>query len=133
MTLADERRALAEMYIDLTLALHRVLLAITPQTPPPEIDANVLLVGVVAALGHAEGHAKNASEIATRLNMPRTSARNRLKILTNANCLILRDGRYYLPSTIGAADRAAPPHDSFELILAKAFAVLVPHLAKLAT
>lgn len=128
LRMAEGRRALAEMYIDLCLAFHASTVPLDQE--PPEIDANLALVVVAAMLGHAEHHAMNASEIAARLNMPRTSALRRLDTLVQSGVLKRIGGRYYLEPY-----RAAhiPNLDKFALILSKAFAVIGPILSEMDT
>lgn len=122
------RHALAAMFVDLALAFRAILAPLNQ--PPGEIDANLTLVAVAVMLGHAEGRPMNASEIAARLLMPRTSALRRLETLTKAGLIERIEGRYYLER-----DRArhAPHRDRFELIMTRAFAVLGPTLSKLDT
>lgn len=125
LALAVERSALARMYIDLTLAFHATILPV--DAAPSEPDANLTLVAVTVMLGHAEGHPMTASQIASHLNMPRTSVLRRLDALI-AHGLIQRiEDKHYL-EPVRAAD--VPNRDRFELILSKGFAVLGPYLSK---
>ena len=128
LRLASARRALAEMYIDLSLAFHATTVPLGDT--PPEIDANLALVAVAAMLGHAENHAMNASEIAARLTMPRTSAQRRLDVLVASGLLKRIDGRYYLEPHRA---KRVPNFDRFTLILSKGFAVIGPLLSDLGT
>jgi hypothetical protein len=124
--LATGRRALAEMFIDLCLAFHATTVPLDQE--PPEIDANLALVAVAAMLGHADGRAMNASQIAARLNMPRTSALRRLDALVERGLLKRIEGRYYLEPYRA---KHTPHLDKFNLILSKAFAVIGPILSKM--
>jgi DNA-binding transcriptional ArsR family regulator len=126
LAIPEARRALAEMFVDLALAFHAT--TVLPDQRPGEIDANESLVAVAVMLGHAEGHAMNASEIAARLTMPRTSVLRRLDALVETGLIKRIESRYYLDPRRA---RRVPHHDRFELILSKAFAVLGPHLSKL--
>src|SRR4051794_13049125 len=85
LRLSKARRALAEMFIDLSLAFHATTVPLDQE--PPETDANIALVAVAAMLGHAEGRPMNASEIAARLHMPRTSVMRRLNALVRRGLL----------------------------------------------
>ncbi|MET3995068.1 hypothetical protein ABID65_006734 [Bradyrhizobium sp. S3.9.2] len=128
LKLSEACRALAEMFIDLCFAFHASTHPAGQE--PAEIDLNLTLVAVAAMLGHAEGHAMNASEIAARLNMPRTSALRRLDALEDIGLLKRARGRYYLEPYRAAH---TPNFDRFALILSKGFAVIGPLLSKLDT
>jgi hypothetical protein len=69
LALSAERRALARMFIELTLAFHATIFSLD-QTPPCEPDANLALVAVAVMLGHAEGYPMTASQIASYVHMP---------------------------------------------------------------
>lgn len=124
----EARRALSQMYIDLTLAFHATTVPLDQE--PPETDANLALVAVAAMLGHAEGRALNASEIAAMIRMPRTSVLRRLDALVENGLITRIDRKYYLAPTRA---RRVPHRDAFELILSKAFNVLGPILSNLDT
>lgn len=126
LAIPEGRRALAEMFIDLALAFHAT--TAMPDQAPGEIDANQVLVAVAVMLGHAQAHAMNASEIAARLTMPRTSVLRRLDTLVEGGLIKRVESRYYLEPNRA---RRAPNRDRFELILSKGFAVLGPLLSKL--
>jgi DNA-binding transcriptional ArsR family regulator len=123
LTIAEDRRALAEMYIDLTLAFCATTV---PAGRNVEINANLALVAVGAMLGHAEGKGMNASQLARRIKMPRKSVARRLDVLVDNGLLKRIDGRYFLEPR--RAQRV-PHRDRFELILSKAIATLAPRLA----
>lgn len=126
LRLKEGRRATAELFIDLCLAFHAS--AYPVGTEPSETDANLALVATAAMLGHAEGRPMNASEIAARLRMPRTSVLRRLNVLVKGGLLIRIEDRFYLEP-----DRAerVPYLDKFTLILTKALATLGPILSEL--
>ncbi|MET4628459.1 DNA-binding transcriptional ArsR family regulator [Bradyrhizobium sp. I1.8.5] len=128
LRLSKARRALAEMFVDLCLAFYATTVPL--DQPPSETDANIALVAVAAMLGHAEGRPMNASEIAARLNMPRTSVMRRLNVLVKRGLLKRIAGRYFLEPY--RAERV--PHlDKFTLILSKGFAEIAPVLSKMDT
>nr|WP_256468708.1 MULTISPECIES: MarR family transcriptional regulator [unclassified Bradyrhizobium] len=79
-------------------------------------------------LGHAKGRAMNASEIAVRLNMPRTSVMRRLDVLREQGLLQRIKGRYYLEPHRAAQ---VPHRDKFTLILAKGFKEIAPLLSEM--
>jgi hypothetical protein len=125
LAIPEERRALARMYVDLTLAFHATIFPLDQE--PTETDANLTLVAVAVMLGHAEGHPMTSSEIASCVHMPRSSVLTRLNVLI-AHGLIQRLGdKYYLEPTRAAE---VPHKDNFELILSKGFAALGPILSK---
>ena len=114
------------MFIELTLAFHATVFPLD-QTPSEEPDPNLALVAVAVMLGHSEGHPMNATQIASCLQMPRSSVVARLNVLL-AHGLIQRIKRkYYLEP---ARAKGVPHRDRFELILSEAFAVLGPYLSK---
>ena len=119
------RCALARMYIDLSLAFHAS--TFKPGNEPDEIDGNLTLVAVAVMLGHAEGHAMNASELSVCLTMPRTSVLRRLDILIERGLIERIDDQYYLHKNRAGS---VPHLDAFELILSKAFTALTPLLSK---
>lgn len=125
LAIPEVRRALARMFIELTLAFHASIFP--PGEAPSEPDADLVLVGVAVMLGHAEGQPMTATQIASCLHMPRTSVLTRLNVLIERGLIHRIKIKYYLEP-----DRAARvPHlDRFELILSKAFAVLGPFLSK---
>jgi response regulator of citrate/malate metabolism len=125
LAIPDGRRALAQMYLDLTLAFD--LSTYPPGQPARETNANQTLVAVAVMLGHAEGRPMTAQELASRLNMPRTSVLRRLNGLMARGLITRIQDRYYL------SIKRAPhvPHlDRFELILNQGFAALAPILSK---
>ncbi|MDA9539238.1 hypothetical protein ACM41_24370 [Bradyrhizobium sp. CCBAU 21362] len=126
LALSDARRALAEMFIDLCLAFHATTVPL--DQAPPEIDANLALVAAAAMLGHAEGRPMNASEIAARLHMPRTSVMRRLDTLLQQGLLQRIEGRYYLEPHRAAQ---VPHRDKFTLILSKGFKEIAPFLSEM--
>ncbi|MCK1281368.1 helix-turn-helix transcriptional regulator [Bradyrhizobium sp. 61] len=126
LKLSNARRALAEMFIDLCLAFHATTVPLDQE--PGETDANRALVAVAAMLGHAKGRAMNASEIAVRLNMPRTSVMRRLDVLREQGLLQRIKGRYYLEPHRAAQ---VPHRDKFTLILAKGFKEIAPLLSEM--
>ncbi|MBR0747404.1 helix-turn-helix transcriptional regulator [Bradyrhizobium japonicum] len=128
LNLSKARRALAEMFIDLCLAFHATTVPLDQE--PPETDANRALVAVAAMLGHAEGRPMNASEIAARLHMPRTSVMRRLKVLLEQGLLQRIEDRYYLEPH--RADQV-PHRDKFTLILSKGFKEIAPILSEMDT
>jgi biotin operon repressor len=119
------RRALAQLYIDLTLAFHATTVPVGET--PGETDANQALVAVAVMLGHAEGNAMNATQLASCLHMPRTSILRRLEALIERGLIKRVKTRYYLAPK--PAQRV-PHRDRFELILSRAIAVLGPRLSK---
>jgi predicted transcriptional regulator len=81
-------------------------------------------------LGHASGYPMNASQIAARLRMPRTTVMRRLDTLVTRGLLKRIEDHYYLEPKRAAC---VPMRDHFNLILSKGFAVLGPHLSKMDT
>jgi hypothetical protein len=124
--LPAERRAVARMFIDLTLAFHGTIFPLG-QTPS-EPDPNLTLVAVAVMLGHAEGRPMNASQIALLLRMPRTSTMRRLDALIASGLILRIKGKHYL-EPIRA--KRVPHRDKFDLILSRGFAVLGPYLSKM--
>jgi IclR helix-turn-helix domain len=125
LAIPEERQALARMYVELTLAFHATIYPL--DQAPAETDANLALVAVAVMLGHAEGRPMTSSEIASRVQMPRSSVLRRLEALI-AHGLIQRiEDKYYLEPTRAAG---VPHKDKFEFILSKGFAVLGPMLSK---
>jgi predicted transcriptional regulator len=125
MKLRAQRFALARMYIDLTLAFHAT--AFPEDKPPEETDANLALVAVAVMMGHAAGNPMNASQIAIRIRMPRSSVRRRLETLIELGLIQRDDGVFYLDAKRA---RHAPRKASFTAILSEAFAVLGPAISK---
>jgi len=125
LAIPEGRRALAQMYIDLTLAFHASIFP--PGEEPGELDADLTLVAVAVMLGHAEGHPMTRAQIAVRLHMPPTSALTRLTTLIEHGLVQRIDDTYCLESGRAAT---MPNLDRFELILSKAFATLGPLLSK---
>ncbi|WP_375791148.1 hypothetical protein ACE102_07295 [Bradyrhizobium sp. vgs-9] len=121
-----ERRALARMFIELTLAFHATIFPI--DDPPTEVDANLALVAVAVMLGHADGLPMTASQLAAFVQMPRTSVLRRLDVLIRHGMILRINDKYYLEPIRAAA---VPHRDTFELILSKGFAVLGPYLSKM--
>ncbi|MEY9235425.1 hypothetical protein ABIF78_007748 [Bradyrhizobium japonicum] len=128
LAIPAERRALARMYIDLSLAFHATMFP--PGATPSELDANLAVVAVVVMLGHAEGRPMNTREVASEINVARETARDRLNVLDKLGLIKRIDGRYYL-EPIRA--QTVPHLDRFTLILSQALLVLGPYLAKSAT
>lgn len=128
LSLSNERRALAEMYIDLTLAFNATTVPL--RRKPPEIDANLVLVAVAVLEGHAEAKARNATDVGRRLGVPRTSALRRLDALVKIGLIKKVRHRYYLEP-----HRAAHiPHlDRFLRIFAKSFKAIGPLLSDMDT
>lgn len=126
LAIPEARRALAQMYIDLTLAFHATTVPLGQH--PGNTDANQALVAVAVMLGHAEGRPMTASELATRIKMPRTSVLHRLDALIDAGLITQVGTQYCLTS-----DRAknVPHRDTFDLILMRSLTELGPHLSKL--
>jgi len=126
LAIPEGRRALARMYLDLTLAFDAS--TYSPGHPTHDTNANQTLVAVAVMLGHAEGRAMTAQELATALNMPRTSVLRRLDALIERGFIERIDDRYYL-----SRKRApkVPNLDTFELILVKAFKALDPILSRM--
>jgi hypothetical protein len=125
LAIPEGRRALAEMYLDLTLAFHASTVALGEK--PGETDANQAAVAVAVMLGHAQGHPMNASQLATRLKMPRTTVMDRLDKLIEIGLIQRIKTRYYL-DPVRARD--VPYLDDFNLILTRGFAALGPLLSK---
>ncbi|BBZ93115.1 hypothetical protein BRDID11004_59860 [Bradyrhizobium diazoefficiens] len=125
LAIPEARRSLARMFIDLTMAFHSTIFPLGQE--PAELDADLVLVAVAVLLGHAEGHAMNASQIASHLHMPRSTVTARLRVLVERGLIVRIKDQYYLEP-----DRAAnvPQRDKFELILSQGFAVLGPFLSK---
>lgn len=128
LAISGQRRALAQMYLDLTLAFNATLYA--PGSQPSEIDANLALVAIAVMLGHAEGHAMNASQLASRLQMPRAKVLGRLQILLQIGLIERINGRYYLEPRRAAS---VPSRARFVEILTKAFAIIGPGLSKISS
>jgi hypothetical protein len=118
-------RALAQMYIELTLAFHATIYP--PDKAPKEPDCHLTLVAVAVMLGHADGHPMTATQIAKRVQMPHSSVMKRLNVLIRHGMIQCIGRKYYLEP-----ERAAtvPHQDNFEFILSQAFAVLGPILSK---
>jgi DNA-binding transcriptional ArsR family regulator len=125
MKLRAQRFALARMYVDLSLAFHAT--AFPVNEPPEETDANLALIAATVMMGHAAGRPMNASQIASRIRVPRSSVRRRLETLTDLGLIRRIDDTYYLDERRA---RRVPRKTSFELILSEAFAVLGPYLSK---
>jgi hypothetical protein len=125
LAIPEGRRALAQMWLDLTLAFHAT--TIPTGEPPGETDANQAVVAVAVMLGHAEGRPMNASELAVRVKMPRSTVTARLDRLIEVGLIQRIEGRYYL-DPVRARD--VPHLDEFELILSRGIAALAPLLSK---
>lgn len=128
LAIPEGRRALSEMFIDLALAFHATTVPVGQE--PPETDANTALVAVAVMLGHAEGRPLNASQIAKRIRMPRTTVLRRLEALIKGGLIKRINGKYYLEPDHA---RHAPHRDRFNLILTKGFAALAPILSEMDT
>lgn len=116
------------MFIDLTLAFYATIFP--PDQTPSELDANLAVVAVVVMLGHAEGRPMSASQVASSINVARSTVRDRLNVLTSLGLIQRMDGRYYLEPVRA---QAVPHLDRFTLILSQALPVLGPFVAKSAT
>jgi len=125
LAIADGRRALSRMYIDLTKAFHASIFP--PGTEPDDPDANLDLVAVTVMFGHADGRPMGASEIAAELGMPRSSVLGRLNLLVERGLTVRVGDKYYIEPNRAAY---APHLDTFNLILSQGFAVLGPLLSK---
>jgi hypothetical protein len=123
-----ERRALARMFIELSVAFHGTIFPLD-QTPS-DTDPDLALVAVAVMLGHAEGQPMTASQIALMLRMPRTSILRRLDALIARGLILRIKGKHYL-EPIRA--KRVPHRDKFDLILSRGFAVLGPYLSKMDT
>ncbi|MGX1151483.1 winged helix-turn-helix domain-containing protein [Bradyrhizobium ottawaense] len=121
-----ERRAIARMFTELTLAFHATIFPI--DQPPTEVDANLALVAVAVMLGHADGLPMNASQIAAYVQMPRSTVLKRLSVLLERGLILRIKDKYYLEPVRAAT---VPHLDRFTLILSKGFAVLGPYLSEL--
>lgn len=121
-----ERRAVARMFVELTVAFNATIFPLDQL--PSELDANLALVAVAVMLGHADGRPMTASQIASYVQMPRTSVLRRLDALL-AHGLIRRIKRKYYLEPGRAKD--VPHRDRFDLILSEGFAVLGPYLSKM--
>jgi hypothetical protein len=121
---AEGRRALARMYIELTLAFHDSLYP--PGEAPDEPDCNLVLVAVAAMLGHAQ-NPMTATEIEKLVHMPHASVMNRLNALITMGTFQRIGRRYYLEPHRAAK---VPLLDRFELILNEGFKMLAPILSK---
>jgi hypothetical protein len=126
LTIPAERRALAKMFIELTLAFHATIFPLDQM--PGEPDANLTLVAVAVMLGHAEGRAMTAREVASAVNMPRPSVLRRLNVLVARGLIVCIERKYYLEP---ARAKGVPHRETFDLILSKGFAVLGPYLSKM--
>jgi hypothetical protein len=128
IALPAERSALARMFIELNFAFHTTVFPLdqTPSDP----DANLALVAVAVMLGHSEGHPMTASQLASYLQMPRTSVLRRLDALLALGLIQRIRGKYYLEP---ARAKGVPHREKFDLILSKGFAVLGPYLSKMDT
>jgi DNA-binding GntR family transcriptional regulator len=125
VAIPEVRVALARMFVELTAAFHATIFPLGET--PGELDANLAVVAVKVMLAHAAGHPMTATELAASLHMPRTSILRRLNVLI-AHGLIQRIAdRYYLDPVRA---REVPHRDRFELILARAFAVIGPYLTE---
>ena len=128
LAIAEGRRALAQMYIELTLAFYATIFPLGEV--PDETDANLSVVAVAVMLGHAEARPMTSSCIAARLKMPRSSVLRRLDVLIKHGLIKRIEDKYYLEP--GRA-RQVPHRDSFELILSRGFAALGPILSEMDT
>jgi len=126
IALAAERRALARLFIDLSLAFRGTIP--NNKKPAVEPDADRTLIAVAVLLGHAGNHAMTESEIATCVQMPRQSVHRRLQTLVESGLIVRCKGRYYLEP--GRALNV-PHKDRFDLPLAQAFETLGPYLLNL--
>jgi hypothetical protein len=126
LAISEGRKALARMFIELTLAFHATIYPLGEE--PDDLDADLALVGVAVMLGHAEGRAMTGSEIEALLHMPHSTTLRRLRILMERGLIKRIGDRYYLEP-----ERAkhVPHRDRFELILSKAFTVLGPILSEM--
>lgn len=125
---AEARRALCDMFIDLSLQFHATTVPLDQE--PGEIDANLTLVNVCVMLGHAAGKPMNASQIATRLRMPRTTVMRRLAMLEERGAIKKVKTRYFLEPYRA---QHVPMRNTFELILWRGYEVLAPVLSKMDT
>jgi hypothetical protein len=125
LAIPEERRAVASMFIELTLAFHDTIFPL--DQAPYEPDANLALIAVAVMLGHAEGRPMTSSEIAVRVQMPRTSVGRRLDVLRARGLIQRVEDRYYLEP---AREKHVPHLDTFKLILSRGFAVLGAYLSK---
>jgi hypothetical protein len=128
IAIPEARVAMARMYVELTKAIHAS--TFPAGQVPGELDANQAAVAATVMLGHAEGLPRTATEIASCLNMPRTSVSRRLNALIKRGMIRRINDRYYL-EPVRAAN--VPHRDRFELILSQGFAVIGPHLSKMDT
>lgn len=128
LAIAEGRRALSQMYIDLTLAFYATIFPLDQL--PDETDANLSLVAVAVMLGHAEARPMTSSCIAARLKMPRSSVLRRLDLLIKHGLIRRIKDKYYLEPERA---KKVPHRDSFELILSRGFAALGPILSEMDT
>lgn len=124
LAIADGRRAITRMYIDLTLAFHASIYP--PGKAPAEPDCNLVLVAVAVMLGHTD-RPMTASEIAKQVQMPRSTVISRLKTLMQHGLVQRIEHKYYIEPVRAAG---VPHRDRFELILSEAFAKLGPLLSE---
>jgi IclR-like helix-turn-helix domain-containing protein len=119
----EARRALARMYIDLTLAFHAT---ISEANGKPDCD--LIFVAVAVMLGHAEGRPMTVSGIARLVRMPHSTVLKRLTTLIASGLVERIDDNYY----IEPFHATTVPHlDRFKLILSRAFAALGPLLTEM--
>lgn len=126
LAVSAERRALARMFLELSVAFHETIFPVD-QTPS-EPDPNLAVLVVAVMLGHAEGHPMNAGQLASEVRRSRTTTKRRLDTLIELGAIECIKGKYYLEPMRA---RDVPHRDTFDLILSKAFAVLGPYLSKL--
>jgi hypothetical protein len=120
LAISKERAALMRMLIELTRAVRDSI------DPEISMDGDLCLVCEAVLLGHAEGRALTATEIANYLDMPRPSVHRRLDRLIELEVIVRSGDVYYLEP-----DRAknVPHLKHFIEISQRAFAVLGPYLA----
>lgn len=128
LALPAERRALARMFLELSVAFYETIFPFDQTPGDPDPNLTVLVVAVM--LGHAEGRPMTAGQLAAQVRRSRTTTKRRLDTLIELRVIECINGSYY-PEPIRA--REVPHRDTFDLILSKAFAVLGPYLSKLGT
>jgi CRP-like cAMP-binding protein len=93
----DERRAVAQLFIELTRAMRRSI------NETGNVDGDLLLVAAAVMVGHAEDRPMTAAKIAHYVELPRTTVLRKLDELA-ARDLLERVGTAYVLSKPRAAN-----------------------------
>src|SRR3974390_1294085 len=88
-----ERAAAMRMYIEMFHAIRDVIFG---KGLRREGDTTVELVAAAVALGHSEGRPMNASTLASSLELPRSTVREKLAVLVATGVIVRVGNKYYL-------------------------------------